>query len=373
MNRTFCILAIMLACTLIFAGCQCEHKWDPATCSDPKTCQNCGVTEGDALGHSWNPATCNTPKTCQTCKQTEGKALQHAWTEATCTAPKTCIACALAEGEALAHTWVDADCEAPKTCSVCAATEGDPLGHIWQAASCDEPQTCTVCAAVNGETPGHIWVDATCDSPKTCSACNLTEGKAPGHQWAAATTEVPKTCTACGKTEGSAIKTDSRFTAAACQDIFGTWKSTITYTAQEWGITGYDCEIVEYVTCTFNNNGTMIITTGIDNFEEHKELIAYATEQEMYASYAEKGMTKEEADATCRAKFGMTVPEFAAFCASEYDVSDSKEMVYYVDDGQIYAAESWSDEMKPVFYKLKDNKLTLFDEDHFLNQEFTRV
>jgi hypothetical protein len=133
---------------------------------------------------------------------------------------------------------------------------------------------------------------------------------------------------------------------------------------------------VEYVTYTFKNNGTGIIETGIDNFEEYKELIAYSKEQEMYASYAEKSMTKEEADAACKAMFGVTVPEFAAAFAANLKNSDytqSREIVYYINNGQIYIANSWSDKMDPIFYKLNRNKLTLFDEDDFRNQEFTRV
>lgn len=27
------------------------HKWKKATCTKPKTCKECGATEGDPLGH----------------------------------------------------------------------------------------------------------------------------------------------------------------------------------------------------------------------------------------------------------------------------------------------------------------------------------
>ena len=59
MKQKLCVLALVLACVLIFAGCQCEHKWNAATCEEPKTCELCGVVEGDPQGHSWKPATCN--------------------------------------------------------------------------------------------------------------------------------------------------------------------------------------------------------------------------------------------------------------------------------------------------------------------------
>ena len=31
---------------------ECAHQWVDATCTDPKTCQLCGVTEGAAKGHT---------------------------------------------------------------------------------------------------------------------------------------------------------------------------------------------------------------------------------------------------------------------------------------------------------------------------------
>lgn len=129
MKRTVRILALILACMLVFAGCQetCEHEWAAADCDTPKTCELCDETKGAPKGHVWLAATCDAPKTCEVCKETEGEALGHTWTDATCTAPKTCTTCKLTEGEALAHTWVDATTEAPKTCSSCGKTEGSPL------------------------------------------------------------------------------------------------------------------------------------------------------------------------------------------------------------------------------------------------------
>jgi hypothetical protein len=376
MKRTIYALVPVLACIFMLTGCRCSHTWDPATCSDAKTCQSCGVTDGEALGHSWKDATCSAPKTCETCKKTEGKPLKHTWHEATCAAPKTCANCGLIEGEALPHTWIDANCDTPKTCSACTATEGAPLGHIWQTADCDTPQTCTVCDAVNGEAPGHSWIAGTCDSPKFCSVCKITEGTAPGHKWIDATTEAPKTCTACGQTEGDAIKTDPRFTTVACQMVFGTWKHAYTSSGEAWGVTDYDGEFVEYVTYTFQNNGALIVETGIDTFDEYKAFIAYYTEQKRYAAYAQKGLTKAEADAACKATFGVTVPELAAGYAATLKKSDYthvSESVYYVKDGQIYIAESWSDLMEPTSYRLENGKLILVDTAIGEDLEFSRT
>ena len=35
------------------APAQCSHNWKDATCTTPKTCKNCGATEGSAKGHSY--------------------------------------------------------------------------------------------------------------------------------------------------------------------------------------------------------------------------------------------------------------------------------------------------------------------------------
>lgn len=371
MKRIVCTLAMALACVLIFTGCRCEHKWDPATCVDPKICQSCGVSDGEALGHSWKPATCNAPKTCEVCKQTEGKALTHVWADATCAAAKTCTACGLTEGEALAHTWVDADCDTPKTCSVCAATEGAPLGHVWQAATCDTPQTCSVCTAVDGDALGHSWTDATCDTPKTCSACQLTEGEALGHKWTAATTEKPKTCTNCGKTEGKKIITDSRFKTDACQKLFGSWESRSEVTAEDLGLTGPTGTCAEITVYTFHNDGTMTITLEVENLETYKALLIASTIETIYANYD----SKEAAEQDTQTYFGMSVEEYATKYINAYldELQDTTvEGVYFVSNNNtLCMSDSWDSPMEGYDFAIKNNKLTLVD-DYDVSIELTR-
>lgn len=93
------VLILALVCLLAFTGCCFHSEWYAATCTDPKTCAECGETEGEALGHTWTDATCTAPKTCETCHLTEGEALGHVWVDATTEAPKTCSTCAETEGE----------------------------------------------------------------------------------------------------------------------------------------------------------------------------------------------------------------------------------------------------------------------------------
>ena len=376
MKRHIYILAALLVCVLVLAGCQCRHEWQDANCTDPETCGLCGVTQGDPAGHTWKAASCNAPKTCETCGTTEGKVLDHTWVDATCAAPKTCTACGLTEGEALPHTWVDADCENPKTCSVCSATEGAPFGHTWKAATCEDPKTCEACEKTEGDALGHTWVDATCETPKTCKTCKLTEGEALGHKWVDATTEAPKTCSVCKATEGSAIKTDSRFKTSACKPLFGSWKNAAVITAEEMGITGYDGEIVEYTAITFKNDGTMIMESGIEDYDAYICLFEYSMIQELYAEYAARGMSKEQADSTMHAQFGVTVEEYASEVAGsirESDLTYSETCVYYVAGNQLYGGTNWDEEMIPVTFSIRNGKLILTDEEYGETMEFTRV
>ena len=133
------------------------------------TCTETGLTEGkhcsvcgevlvaqetvNELGHTWKGATCTEPKTCEVCGETEGEALGHEWQDATCTEPKTCIACGETEGEALGHAygeWVETVApsqhekgERKHTCTACGHTETEeiPATGIDEKASCSSSLT----------------------------------------------------------------------------------------------------------------------------------------------------------------------------------------------------------------------------------------
>lgn len=53
MKKTISAMVVTMILCLLLTGCSCKHEWADATCTQPKTCTKCGVTEGDALGHSW--------------------------------------------------------------------------------------------------------------------------------------------------------------------------------------------------------------------------------------------------------------------------------------------------------------------------------
>ncbi len=79
MKKIILLLLALLVFVPVLAltSCECDHVWQDATCTAPKTCTECQATEGSALGHTfgeWNTLTeptCNTEgskaRLCQTC------------------------------------------------------------------------------------------------------------------------------------------------------------------------------------------------------------------------------------------------------------------------------------------------------------------
>ncbi len=237
------------------------HQWEDATCTAPKTCSVCKITEGEAKGHTEVideavAATCTKPgktegKHCSVCNevlvaQKEIPVKGHQWEDATCTAPKTCSVCKITEGEAKGHTEVideavAATCTKPgktegKHCSVCnevivAQKEIPAKGHTEAideavASTCTKPgktegKHCSVCNEIlveQKEIPakGHTEVtdaavEPTCTEPgktegKHCSVCNevlVAQTEVSAKEHTEVTDEaVEPTCTEPGKTEG---------------------------------------------------------------------------------------------------------------------------------------------------------------------------
>ena len=128
-----CVLAVL--CFVVgLSSCirrECSHQWDEwkttakATCTDEGTqtrvCVLCGESETSAiaaLGHNWKDATCTDPKTCLNCGQQQGTALGHSlgmietdegshW--------RTCARCNL-QIEKAEHSGGTADCKSGKLC-----------------------------------------------------------------------------------------------------------------------------------------------------------------------------------------------------------------------------------------------------------------
>ena len=164
------IISIVITAGLILlAGCGHEHQWTEATCTEPRTCTECGATEGEPYGHKWVEATCSEAKHCSVCGEKEGETLAHTWEEATCTKAKTCKVCGYVDGEPLGHDWTEATHEAPKTCKRCGETEGDVLLYEVPAGftadyEFGEFSRFNSFASENGLGGTMIWVDGSYDN-----------------------------------------------------------------------------------------------------------------------------------------------------------------------------------------------------------------
>ena len=74
----FLVVAVIFCLPSIFPQWFCSHEaWADATCTEPRTCKNCGKTDGQPLGHDWADATCTESKTCARCGATDGNPLGH--------------------------------------------------------------------------------------------------------------------------------------------------------------------------------------------------------------------------------------------------------------------------------------------------------
>ena len=94
------------------------------------------ILSGCCREHQWVDATCDAPKTCSECGKTEGEKLEHIWEEATCAAPKTCTLCGITEGEPLAHTeGTPANYQSGALCSVCGYEMSEKLAPDFETMS----------------------------------------------------------------------------------------------------------------------------------------------------------------------------------------------------------------------------------------------
>lgn len=73
MKKQFLFTGYVLLMGTLLTGCGKAHVWEEATCTSPKTCTECGITEGEASGHTWIEATCTSPRTCSVCGAKKGR------------------------------------------------------------------------------------------------------------------------------------------------------------------------------------------------------------------------------------------------------------------------------------------------------------
>ena len=215
------------------------HDWIDATCTEPKTCDRCGETEGTALGHDWegewSSNADNHWHACTRCDAKDGEDAHNPGAPATETTPQICTDCGYVIESATGHVCanhlsyvppVDPDCTNPGNiehykCTCNKLYEDDAasveltedqvrrgaLGHDWpEEWESDATGHWHVCtrdpehhSTKESHNPGPA---ATEDTPQTCTECGYVLAPATGHLCVSHLEEVDKvdpTCTETGK------------------------------------------------------------------------------------------------------------------------------------------------------------------------------
>ena len=73
------VIILAVICLLCFTCVFGNHRWKEATCTEPRTCERCGKTEGEPLGHIITEETCTEPSVCTRCGEVFAEALGHDW------------------------------------------------------------------------------------------------------------------------------------------------------------------------------------------------------------------------------------------------------------------------------------------------------
>ncbi|MBQ9860074.1 MAG: hypothetical protein IJO76_05300, partial [Clostridia bacterium] len=132
-----------------------QHTWLEATCTEPKVCEYCGETEGEALGHNYS-ADCDT--TCNACGDEREVEVVHQYFNA---CDKVCMVCYEETNPDAAHNVVHVEALDP-TCSALGNIEHwycDICGAAWTDA--DQTQVTTLKSVKLG-TVDHNYVDGAC-------------------------------------------------------------------------------------------------------------------------------------------------------------------------------------------------------------------
>ncbi|MBR6513436.1 MAG: S-layer homology domain-containing protein [Clostridia bacterium] len=115
----------------------CEHTFSEPDCSNPPACEKCGMVKGLANGHRVLRYNCRTGGSCSVCgEKCDSSRIVHAFNPATCTEPRTCRVCNEKRGEPAGHKWIGPTCEEVAYCPVCNIFGASSLGHTTQNGIC---------------------------------------------------------------------------------------------------------------------------------------------------------------------------------------------------------------------------------------------
>lgn len=248
------------------------HSWQDASCTEPRTCSRCGITDGNALGHTTElrnvaEVTCSTDgytgdEVCTVCEKTvttgevipatgHTTELQDA-KDATCTAEGytgdlVCTVCkkVVEQGQTLAKTehTVSSWTVMEATCD----TDGSKTGTC---SSCDQAITTVIPATGHTVSKWNITKEATCDTDGEqtgyCSTCekDVTEVIPAGHKWDSGVT-VNATC----DTDGS-----TTWTCTVCEQTKVETVPATGHTMGGWLVTApADCDTIGIESCACAN------------------------------------------------------------------------------------------------------------------------
>ena len=127
----YLLVFVLVVCALAgLSSCskECKHEWQDATCTAPKTCKLCSITEGAALGHKGGTATCTEKAVCTACGTAYGETTGHTYNTETVKAEalKTAATC-----EAAAVYYKSCACGAVSTNAADVFTAGELAAHVY--------------------------------------------------------------------------------------------------------------------------------------------------------------------------------------------------------------------------------------------------
>ena len=222
---------VLVACALLgLVACgddSCEHSWQDASCTEPKRCSLCSVTEGEAKGHTGGTATCTDKAVCTVCNQAYGSlSASHTFdketvkaealkSEASCTSGavyyKSCVcgeistndADTFVSGDPVAHSYTEevVKAEALKTEASCTSSavyyksckcgmisenetdtfvSGDPIAHSYTVQTAT-PETLKSEASCQGASV--YYKSCACGAISTNDADTFVSGNALTHSY----------------------------------------------------------------------------------------------------------------------------------------------------------------------------------------------
>ncbi len=99
---SICVFAIILLFSL--SACECNHEWESATCTTPKTCRKCGETMGSTSLHDYERLGCEEYMRCTKCEGNSLTKSSHFY-RGECEKIGTCSYCGEASPDILEHNW----------------------------------------------------------------------------------------------------------------------------------------------------------------------------------------------------------------------------------------------------------------------------